>query len=155
MPHIPCKICQTIFYAKPFHQRKGWAKYCSRSCQYKAQQKGKLVACEICSNRIWKTPSHFRHSESKKFFCSKSCQTVWRNRVYIGEKHSRWINGINTYRRIIRRSGLSEQCKQCGIIDTRVLIVHHIDHDRTNNNIKNLMWLCRNCHYLIHEGRTF
>lgn len=34
--------------------------------------------------------------------------------------------------------------------------VHHIDHDRTNNEHSNLIWLCNSCHKLKHyqDGRT-
>jgi len=31
------------------------------------------------------------------------------------------------------------------------LIVHHIDKNRNNNGIENLIWLCQNCHYLVHH----
>jgi predicted HNH restriction endonuclease len=31
--------------------------------------------------------------------------------------------------------------------------VHHIDKDRTNNTLKNLAWLCHNCHYLVHHDK--
>ncbi|MBL8031006.1 MAG: HNH endonuclease [Candidatus Doudnabacteria bacterium] len=55
----------------------------------------------------------------------------------------------------MKRHKMEPVCVTCKITDTRVLIVHHLDHDRTNNTISNLRWLCRNCHYLIHEGKTF
>ncbi|MDP3989021.1 MAG: HNH endonuclease [bacterium] len=32
-----------------------------------------------------------------------------------------------------------------------VLIVHHIDHDRNNGALDNLVWLCHNCHRLVHN----
>ncbi len=154
MPRVSCKICTKEFYVKPNHQDKGWGKYCSKPCQYEGQKTGLFVFCQICSKNIWKMQKEIRHSQSKKFFCSKSFLAVWRNRVFSGSNHSGWINGIRTYRNIIKRSGSPQICTHCGITDTRVLIVHHIDRNRTNNHIKNLMWLCRNCHYLIHEGKT-
>ncbi|MHA1267983.1 MAG: HNH endonuclease [Candidatus Helarchaeota archaeon] len=40
----------------------------------------------------------------------------------------------------------------CGIVDDRVLAVHHIDSNRRNNSPGNLTWLRRNCHYLVHFG---
>jgi hypothetical protein len=130
-------------------------KYCSNACQYIGQIRGNFIPCCICSKEIWKTPAQIKHSQSKKFFCSKSCQTLWRNQLYIGERHSNWVNDMHAYQSIIRRSGILERCNHCRLTDKRVLIVHHIDRNRTNNNVNNLMWLCRNCHYLIHEGKTF
>jgi hypothetical protein len=155
MPNVECKICKNAFYIKPSHLARGWGKYCSKACQSKGQLTGKYVLCAICSKEIWKMQKELRHSKSKNYFCSKSCQTTWRNSVYVGTKHPGWINGINAYRKIMTRNNIPAICTHCEITDVRVLIVHHIDHNRTNNALSNLMWLCRNCHYLIHEGKTF
>jgi hypothetical protein len=155
MPNVNCKICTNEFYAKPNHLNKGWGKYCSKKCQTEGQKIGKFVLCEICSNEIWKMPKEIKHSKSQKFFCSKSCQAIWRNKTYSGENHARWTTGINAYRKILRRQKIQEICTKCGYDNKLVLIVHHIDHNRNNNEIKNLMWLCRNCHYLIHNRKTF
>ncbi|MBI4281264.1 HNH endonuclease [Candidatus Uhrbacteria bacterium] len=35
--------------------------------------------------------------------------------------------------------------------NNRVLLVHHIDENRKNNVLSNLVWLCRNCHFLVHK----
>ncbi len=155
MPNVNCKICKMEFYIKPYHLSKGWGKYCSKECQSTGQRTGDYQYCAICLKKIWKMPKEIKHSFSKKFFCSKPCQAIWRNTHYIEEKHSRWVNGIRAYRQILQRSGAPQICTHCGISDVKVLIVHHKDHNRTNNTAKNLMWLCRNCHYLIHEGKTF
>ena len=155
MPNVTCKICEKKFYTKPFHFNKGWGKYCSKQCQNEGQKTGQFVKCKICSTKVWRMQRSIEHSTSKNFFCGKSCQAIWRNQTYMSEKHSGWINGIRTYRNIIRRSGVIEVCTKCGYKNTKVLIVHHIDHNRSNNSLNNLMWLCRNCHYLIHEGKTF
>jgi hypothetical protein len=42
-------------------------------------------------------------------------------------------------------------CKLCGIKDLRILAAHHIDRNTENNKVDNLIWLCHNCHYLIHH----
>ena len=50
-----------------------------------------------------------------------------------------------TYAKFPRLSiGKCEKCK------TRAKAAHHIDGDSRNNDIKNLMPLCRICHILIH-----
>jgi hypothetical protein len=114
------------------------------------QKTGKSVYCEICGKEIWKTPKDFRKSKSKKFFCSKSCQSKWRNVEYSGPKHKFWKGGINVYRDILKKNGRPQLCCKCKIKDQRVLVVHHKDYNRKNNNIENLVWLCRNCHHLVH-----
>jgi predicted HNH restriction endonuclease len=32
-----------------------------------------------------------------------------------------------------------------------MLIVHHVDENRSNNDPENLIWLCYNCHHLVHN----
>jgi predicted HNH restriction endonuclease len=34
-------------------------------------------------------------------------------------------------------------------------MVHHIDHDRTNNNIENLKTVCAKCHKLYHKHEAW
>ncbi|MFA6463869.1 MAG: HNH endonuclease signature motif containing protein, partial [Candidatus Paceibacterota bacterium] len=88
-------------------------------------------------------------------FCSKSCQTRWRNTEYKGEKHLMWKGGLNIdYRKIIINSDFVEMCGLCGCEDKRILVVHHIDKNRKNCNITNLAWLCHNCHHLVHFDKA-
>lgn len=151
MPFVSCKICKKSFYAKPNHLRRGWGIFCSAKCQYKSYLKGKLVNCEICGKKVWRQPSKIEHSKSKKFFCSKSHQTLWRNHFFSGERHPNWKNGENIkHQEFLLQSGVKPICKLCRCNDFRVLAVHHIDQNRRNNKIDNLTWLCFNCHHLVH-----
>ena len=144
--------CKSSFYVKPNHQKKGWGKYCSILCRAKAQVKGKIILCAICNKQVYRSPKEIRSSESGKFFCSKSCQTIWRNTIlYSGENHFNWKYGESAYRRILRAAGYKEICKLCNTDDKRILIVHHRDKNRKNNKVSNLIWLCHNCHYLVHH----
>lgn len=158
MPQVHCKICGKEFYAKPSWLKKGWGKYCSSKCQYKAQLKGKFVYCDICGKKIWKAPKDIAHSKSGKFFCTKSHQTLWRNKIYSGPNHPFWTGGIRAYReqykKIFQKNKVAVACACCGYDKENVLIVHHRNGDRKNNKPNNLEWLCRNCHYLIHNGET-
>lgn len=155
MPHLNCKICGADFYAKPRHLKCGWGKYCSKPCQYKAQFTGETVFCANCNKKVYRMKKDLCRSKSKNFFCNKSCLAIWKNKHIIsGERHVNWKYGRNAYRNIMIRSHIPQICKRCGLNDKRVLIVHHIDLNRNNNIIQNLKWLCRNCHYLEHEGKT-
>lgn len=153
MPNVVCKICGKNFYVKPSHQKLGWGKYCSVSCKTKSQLLGKSLLCNVCGKQIYRAPSKIKHSISGNFFCSKKCQTLWRNRYYVGNKHSNWINGESSYREILKRANIEEVCKLCGINNKILLSVHHVDHNRQNNDISNLIWLCFNCHYLVHHDK--
>ncbi len=88
-------------------------------------------------------------------FCNKSCFAVWKNtHVLFGENHVNWKGGENTYRSIMIKNEIPALCNSCGINTFRLLVVHHIDRNRQNNKLSNLVWLCRNCHYLAHNGKT-
>jgi len=66
-----------------------------------------------------------------------------------GPNNPNWKNGIQGYRkRAFKRFG--KICNRCNIKEEKVLLVHHKDRDRTNNRLKNLEVLCRNCHTLDH-----
>ena len=154
MPIVNCKKCKKEFYAKPNWLEKGWGKYCSAKCQHDAQLKGKFVECYICKKRVWKAPKALKHSKSGKYFCNKSCQTLWRNTiVFVGENHPNWKNGERNCRNILEKSGRKQVCTLCKNKDKRILTVHHLDKNRKNVELKNLVWLCWNCHFLVHHDR--
>ncbi|KKU93643.1 MAG: hypothetical protein UY53_C0004G0077 [Parcubacteria group bacterium GW2011_GWA2_50_10] len=156
MPRVECKICGKDFYAKPNWLRRGWGKYCSRECKHKGQKNGRFAKCFICQKEVYKTRKELRVSQSKKYFCSKRCQTIWRNSiVYVGENHWNWKGGEHIeYRDRLRGSGIKEWCRVCGTSDKRILCAHHLDRNRRNNALENLIWLCHNCHYLVHHYGT-
>lgn len=154
MPAVNCKICHKEFYAKPNWLKAGFGKYCSNNCKKEGQKNGKLVDCFICGKSIYRSGKGLRSSKSKKYFCDKSCQTIWRNKIlFIGPNHANWKGGrpSETYRNILRRSNKEETCSLCRTTDKRLLVTHHLDRNRGNNNPHNLIWLCHNCHFLVHH----
>ena len=154
MPNVFCKQCNKQFYAKANWLKLGWGKYCSRNCVFESQRTGKLVTCFICNKETYKAPKALNRSKSGKFFCSKSCQTIWRNSVFVGSNHRNWKGGEKSYRETLLRIKTEKLCRRCKINDMRILAVHHLDRNRKNNKVDNLIWLCHNCHYLIHHDRA-
>lgn len=146
-----CAVCKKEFKTKPFFIKNGGGKYCSSACQYVGMKKGKMVICDTCGKETYKTPKALRISKSKKFFCSKSCQTTWRNREFIGPKHANFKTDRASYQSVLPRNNVPKICRLCQTIDARVLAVHHLDQNRNNNDISNLVWLCHNCHHLVHR----
>jgi len=151
MPLVNCKICSKEFFAKPSNLKRGYGKYCSVSCGRRGSRSGKTVFCFICNNPVYRAPEKLARAKSKKYFCSMSCSAIWRNSTRIGKAHPNWKHGKYAYKSILRRNKILEMCSLCGTTDVRVLAVHHVDHDHSNNKLGNLAWLCHNCHHLVHH----
>ena len=156
MPWINCIKCNNNFYAKPRHIKIGWGKYCSQKCTFEGMKTGSIFSCKVCGGDVYRTKLQIKRSKSSNFFCNKKCLAVWKNEhILLGEKNGNWKGGENAYRQIMLRNKIRPICSGCGITNLKVLVVHHIDENRKNNMISNLRWLCRNCHYLEHKGKTF
>lgn len=148
---VNCKLCKKQFYAKPSWVRQGNGVYCSAKCHHTDSRNGKVVMCDTCGMETYKSQKALRGSKSGKFFCSKSCQTIWRNSEFTEEKHTNWKGGGHSYRLKMLKNGPEPICLLCRSSDLRILTVHHIDKNRKHNNIDNLAWLCHNCHHLVHH----
>lgn len=151
MSYVSCTRCGKEFYTKPSHIAIGHGKYCSAKCSHESSRTGSWFKCEGCGKDIYRTPKYINASKSKKYFCNKSCQTIWRNKEFSGSRHANWRHGMGSYRNILKREGRDAVCELCGMKDERVIEVHHKDKNRMNNSVTNLAWLCRNCHYIAHH----
>jgi transposase-like protein len=73
------------------------------------------------------------------------------------EDHPNWKGGVRAYRRM-KLADVPLVCADCGageIVKARSnLYVHHIDGDRSNNRIDNLVVLCCSCHRKRHNEDT-
>jgi len=151
MAMVACKKCGKEFYVKPSWLKVGFGKYCSADCHHASMRNGKEVSCAVCEKLTYKTQKALNGSKSGKYFCSKSCQTQWRNQLYIGTAHKNFKTGEFVYRAKMERHKVPKICRLCKTEDSRVLAVHHIDKNRKNNDLSNLTWLCNNCHFLVHH----
>jgi len=77
----------------------------------------------------------------------------------IGEKNGMWKGGIkkvysSRFRRKLRQLIKKRDnftCQNC-LKRTVMLVVHHIDENTKNDNLDNLITLCRSCHVRLHNG---
>lgn len=72
-----------------------------------------------------------------------------------GEKNPRWNGGNSQYPnhaelKRMRIEVLKNSKGRCEICGKPAKIIHHIDGDKSNQSIDNLMALCRNCHIPLH-----
>lgn len=149
-----CLYCGKEFSTKQFFLDKGQGKYCSRECGYAKRRKGRVYPCALCGKETYKTVTQINRYQSGKYFCSKPCQTTWRNTQFVGNKHANWKDGHYAYKSVLSRAGIPPICIMCGSNDSRVLAVHHRDQNRKNNAVENLVWICHNCHHLVHYHKV-
>lgn len=127
--------------------------YCTKECYNKSKSESKRIECSCanCGKTISKTITEIKKSKTGNVYCSKSCAVSKNNKDFKKyENHPNYINGITTYRE--RKLEISEnKCEDCGLEDIRVLEVHHLDKNRKNNKMENLVILCANCHKIRHS----
>lgn len=139
------------------------AKYCSRECfdnrQKPGPQKVAWRTCLACNKEFW---TWVNKSQDKKY-CSYKC--YWSS--VTGENSPRYIDGQGQapypiefngqLRRSVRKrdNNICVLCKTPESCYNRALSVHHIDYDKTNNNMSNLLSMCRPCHSTTNTSRPY
>jgi 5-methylcytosine-specific restriction endonuclease McrA len=136
---IKCKVCNHIWQISPAtltpNNMKTYKFNGCLECKYEEAE------CEYC-HKVFKRLKTKLNKKNKTGFvyCSKECGNRHKN-----EQHSVLNNGLS-YRRNAFLA-YPHKCAVCGYDeDERVLEVHHIDENRQNNNIDNLIILCPICH---------
>jgi len=128
--------------------------------------------CENCGRKL--RLNNTRDIERKKF-CSRRCCSLFylNHRVlghYIphsentktqmsisaigkheGEKNGRFKQGQRIYRKLALNH-FGHKCRLCG--KEEKVCVHHIDGNRLNNKLNNLMVVCYDCHWAIHHKKV-
>jgi IS30 family transposase len=71
-------------------------------------------------------------------------------RILNGNQHPRWKDKTKYYvgYKLIKRTILPCKCDKC---DNIAVLLHHIDGDTRNNELFNLLPLCRCCHTRLHN----
>lgn len=129
-PLVDCIICGE---RKP-HESKGMCYTC-----YRKQRKPKMVICENCKREA---PHHGNG------LCS-SCHTRLRHYDKVLTYNSRKNFGID----LQKYKELTNSCKSCGF--DKIVELHHLDSNKENNNLSNLIPLCPNCHKMIHNHQFY
>ena len=93
----------------------------------------KSVRCRGCSN---KHRSKNRAETLKK--------------IHFGKENGNWKGGVSSaYYLKLQKEYLKNLCYFCQV--NFKLSVHHKDGNRRNNQIKNLVVVCRSCHKKLHD----
>lgn len=142
-----CIICGNKFEKK----RRTTGKYCSVECVHKSLQNRINVKCDECGKIYGVKASKYKNHKSKFFFCSRKCKDLAQS---ISDGSGKltpncYKTGKTSYKKRAMFK-LENKCVDCGYIDNYLLVVHHKDGNRDNNNINNLEIVCHNCHAKRH-----
>lgn len=154
MVKVVCAHCKKEFEKElkkyNYSIKNGHKHYCSKECVDDAKRNGKYYPCGYCGELVYRTKSELERSKSGKVFCNRSCSTSYHNMsIKSGEGHPNYKNGQGSYRNKAFKF-YDNVCATCNWHeDPRILEVHHIDFNRTNNDIENLIILCPICHRKI------
>jgi hypothetical protein len=151
-----CINCNTQFDVEIKEINRGNGKFCKRSCFQEWRKNNYIgkdanVTCAQCGKEFYKNKSKQSLSKSGLFFCCRKCKDTAQRIGGIEEiQPDHYNDGSSSYRTIAFRER-EKSCEVCGY-DTHpaILQVHHIDRDRTNNSIDNLIILCPTCHFEEH-----
>lgn len=136
-----CKFCSSKFISKK--QPTKPQDFCCRTCALKSRNNKIKRICIECGNSfeisVHKTKKSVNHGK----FCNNACRiSKWNRDSLAAQKPGCYRkNAWKTY---------EKKCYDCGNIDERVLVIHHIDGNRKNGNIENLIPVCHNCHCIRH-----
>lgn len=147
-----CDICNSDFL-----KRTDWLaekNYCSRKCSGVSQQTTIDLTCDMCAKVYTTKPSVLKKSKSGLTFCSRNCkdkaQSLAGGFTALQPDHYGTSTGQQRYR-AIAYAVFPKKCMACSHFDEypELMQVHHIDSDRTNNDISNLAVLCPTHHWAI------
>jgi len=170
-----CPICGKKFIQRPSEAKK--YKTCSVECgheffsktyrgeaHYAWEGKRREALCAVCGNQFMSIKDP-RTGWSR--FCSRTCKGKAHSKLVEGANNGRWTGGLshepypiefnNRLRKTIReRDG--DQCQLCSINESpidRQLDVHHIDYNKRNLSLANLISLCRSCNSRVNHNREW
>lgn len=128
---IVIKICINCKLEKEHH-----AKGLCYSCYKKLNWNPKIKTCHRCKRKI------AIHAKGLCASCYNLTFHLDKSRAYNQRKRNNI--DIKTFRKV------TQECVICGF--SRIVDIHHIDTNNTNNTKKNLIGLCPNHHRMIHNS---
>lgn len=162
MTHVTrqCMNCNKNFAAPLKEIKRGNAKFCSISCSMKLRVRNTPkpdpnCRCHTCHKTFYRNIKKQKLAKHGYQFCSRKCKEIAQT---MNNPHSlqemmppHYYNGVTSYRKKKLRSVEKLQCERCLYDDIpEILVVHHLDRDRENNHLDNLILLCPTCHEADH-----
>lgn len=167
--HLTCRQCGKPFRTKPVHVASGRAKFCSRACESASRRNAVEKVCPRCGKTFISAPSRrqrfcnfacafpvitrtcqrcgkvFRVPPlwvrlGRGKFCSRACRTTRGVALYLQVKHNGDL--VKLHRLVWQQAH--------GPIPVGS-IIHHINGDKRDNRLENLVCMTRGEHTLLHK----
>lgn len=108
--------------------------------------------CEYCGKKLERKKYNKRYESLNNFKRRKYCDRECMRKAYlhIGTNESNWSTTHLIARNINNLILNKNQCEKCGTKEGQ-LDIHHKDFNENNNELDNLICLCRSCHTKIHR----
>lgn len=122
-------------------------KFCSNSCKHIARNNKVIINCLGCKQEMLIRPCEV----GKRTCCSRKCRKEYAKAL----RHQGVAGSHASYRKTAYEL-YDERCCFCGYAEyPEILVVHHLDADRSNNHPDNLAIVCPTCHAVahLHMGR--
>ena len=143
-PNTECDLCKNPIYRRPTELERNAGKFCSRACRNKVHTeqcygKNPKKALKMEKNPAWKGGVTYKRPKGnytgvKYVRCPKEFLGMARKDGYIME-----------HRLVMAQS--------MGRLLTRTEVVHHEDHNPSNNKIENLVLFATNGEHKRYEGQ--
>lgn len=154
---IECDNCGQIYEKETrlinLNAKRGHKNFCSITCCNANRRTSRLFTCANanCNRSFTRCKSQCERNPEGRVFCSRSCATSDNNKLKSGIRNPNWNGGYSSYRkRALVHYG--SKCQLCEYDTECCLEVHHIDGDKRNNEISNLMVVCPTHHSEIEHG---
>lgn len=149
-----CHVCNKEILYKPSRLKaiKGNKFFCSYECKGVYLSKPLDCKCLICSNLFTRTKSQIEKGGGK--YCSMRCKGIgesgknsrfWKD----GSAKTPYARGWNKALKMLIKERDGFRCKICGVPQIECILplaVHHIDYNKNNHSLSNLITLCSSCH---------
>ena len=110
--------------------------------------------CKYCGKKLERKRFNGRLEDftvfKKRNYCERECMR--KDYLKVGKNNQSFSNSHTTARNINKLILKKDCCEKCG--STKNLDIHHVDGDWQNNNLNNLMCLCRSCHIKEHRSKN-